>query len=62
MHTFSRRRMVCALVLLALLPAATSLPAIATLAILGGVLVALIAYEALRYAELRDRIRHQPAR
>jgi low temperature requirement protein LtrA len=61
MHTFSRRRMVCALVLLALLPAGASLPALATLAILAAVLVALIAYEALRYAEVRDRVRHRPA-
>ena len=29
-------------------------------AILAAVLVALIAYEALRYAEVRDRVRHQP--
>ena len=49
-------------VLLALLPAAVSLPALATLAILAGVLVALIAYEALRYADARDRVRHELAR
>ena len=62
MHSFSWRRMVCALVLLALLPAGAALPALATLAMLAGVLVALIAYEALRYAEVRDRVRHQLAR
>jgi low temperature requirement protein LtrA len=62
MHSLSRRRLVCALVLLALLPAGAKLPALATLAILAAVLVALIAYEALRYAEVRDRVRHQPAR
>jgi low temperature requirement protein LtrA len=62
MHSFSRRRLVCAVVLLALLPAGASLPALATLAILAAVLVALIAYEALRYADVRDRVRHQPAR
>ena len=61
MHTLSGRRLVCAVVLLALLPAATALPALVTLAILAGVLVALIAYEALRYAEMRERVRHQPA-
>jgi hypothetical protein len=46
----------------ALLPAGAALPALATLAILAAVLVALIAYEALRYADVRDRVRHQPAR
>jgi low temperature requirement protein LtrA len=61
-HTLSVRRLVCALVLLALLPAAVSLPALATLGILAGLLSALIAYEAIRYAESRDRVRHQLAR
>ena len=61
-HTLSRRRLVCAALLLALLPAGATLPALATLAILAAVLTGLIAYEALRYAESRDRIRHQVAR
>ncbi len=60
MHRLSARRLVCAVVLLALVPAGAALPALATLAILAAVLVTLIAYEALRYAEVRDRIRHQP--
>jgi low temperature requirement protein LtrA len=62
MHTLSGRRLLCAVVLLALLPAGASLPALATLGILAALLVALIAYEALRYAESRDRVRHQLAR
>jgi low temperature requirement protein LtrA len=62
MHTLSGRRLLCALVLLALLPAATALPALATLGILAALLAALIAYEAIRYADSRDRIRHQLAR
>jgi low temperature requirement protein LtrA len=61
MHTLSRRRLVCAIILLALLPAGAVLPALLTLGILAGLLAALIAYEALRYAEARDRVRHQPA-
>jgi low temperature requirement protein LtrA len=61
-HTLSRRRLVCAVLLLALLPAGATLPALATLGILAAVLAGLIAYEALRYAESRDRIRHQLAR
>jgi low temperature requirement protein LtrA len=62
MHTLSVRRLLCALVLLALLPAATALSALLTLAILAALLVALIVYEAVRYADSRDRIRHQLAR
>jgi low temperature requirement protein LtrA len=62
MHTLSARRLVCAIVLLALLPAGAALPALATLGILAAVLVALVIYEALRYADFRDRVRHQLAR
>lgn len=62
MGTLNRRRLLCALVLLALLPAGVRLPALATLAILAALLAALILYEALRYADVRDRVRHQLAR
>jgi low temperature requirement protein LtrA len=58
-HRFSRQRLAAAIVLVALLPAAPELPAIATLAIVAVLLCALIAYEARRFAELRDRLRHQ---
>lgn len=34
-------------------------PSLLTLALLALVLAALIAYEALRFADARDRIRHQ---
>ena len=47
--------------LVALIPAAVELPALATLAILAALLVALIVYESIRFAELRDRLRHQVA-
>ncbi len=62
MHSLSWRRLVCAIVLLALVPAGAALPALLTLGMLAAVLVALIVYEALRYADLRDRVRHQLAR
>jgi low temperature requirement protein LtrA len=61
-HTLSVRRLLCAGVLLALLPLAVRLPALATLGILAGLLAGLIAYEAIRYADARDRVRHQLAR
>ena len=61
-HTLSRQRLLCALLLLALLPLAVELPALATLAMLAAVLTALLAYEALRFSEARDRVRHQLVR
>jgi low temperature requirement protein LtrA len=57
-HTLSRRRLVGGLVALALIPAGAVLPALATLALLATLLTALVAYEALRYAAMRDRVRH----
>ena len=60
-HRFSAQRLLCAVVLVALIPAAVELPALATLAILAALLVALIVYESVRFAELRDRLRHQVA-
>jgi low temperature requirement protein LtrA len=62
LHTLNRQRLLCALVLVAIVPAATELPSLAILAILAAILIALIAYESLRFAEARDRIRHQLAR
>jgi low temperature requirement protein LtrA len=57
--TLNKQRLLTGVVLLLLLPAATQLPSLATLAILAGLLAALIAYEAIRFADARDRIRHQ---
>ena len=45
--------------LLALVPAAIELPALATLAIVTALLLVLIAYEAAHFAELRARMRNQ---
>jgi low temperature requirement protein LtrA len=60
-HTLNRRRLVVAILLLLFLPAALALPSLATLGVLAATLSALIAYEALRFAEARGRVRHQPA-
>ena len=57
-HTLSKPRLACSGLLLALIPLGVELPALATLAILAAILAALITYEAVRYAEARDRIRH----
>ena len=61
MHRFSWHRLLCAAVLVALLPAAVELPSLATIGIIAALLIVLIVYETLRFAELRDRLRHQLA-
>src|SRR6266540_2195970 len=61
-HTLNKQRLVSAVALVAFIPAAVELPSLATLAILAGLLTALIAYEAVRFAEARDRVRHQLVR
>ena len=60
--SLNKHRLFCAVVLVALIPAAVELPSLATLAMLAALLAALIAYEAIRFAEARDRVRHQLAR
>ncbi len=62
MRTLSVRRLLCAALLLALLPATPSISALTTLAIIAGLLIGLISYEAVRYADSRERIRHELAR
>jgi low temperature requirement protein LtrA len=52
-------RLVCAAVLLALIPLATEIASLATLAIVLALLAALIAYETVHFADLRERLRHQ---
>ena len=61
LHTLNRQRLVCAILLIALLPLAVEVPALLIVGILAAVLTALIAYEAVRFAELRARIRQQLA-
>jgi low temperature requirement protein LtrA len=61
LHTLNRQRLVCAVLLLVLIPAAVELPALATLSIVAVLFSVLIAYETIRFAAARDRIRHQLA-
>jgi low temperature requirement protein LtrA len=60
MHTLSRRRLACGLLLIALIPVerALAISSLATLAVLAAVMTALIVYEVVRYADARDRVRH----
>ncbi len=48
-----------AILLFALLPVATNIPALATLAIVTAVLAAMIAFETSSYGEGRGRVRHE---
>ena len=53
-----RRRTIGALVLLALIPAAVAIPALAALALVSAVCSLVVAYEAIRHREHRVRVRH----
>ena len=53
-----RRRTVGVVVLLALIPVALAIPALAALALVGAVCSLVVAYEVLRYREHRVQVRH----
>jgi low temperature requirement protein LtrA len=57
-HSLNRQRLVVAMLLVALVPVALAIPALATLAAVAALCVGLIAYEAIRFADARDRVRH----
>ena len=61
LHTLNRQRLVCAFVVVALLPVALEAPALVTAGLVAAILTVLIVYETLRFAEARERIRHQLA-
>jgi len=60
-HTFNVHRSLTAVLLVALVPLGVELPSLVLLAILAAILVVLVAYETLRFGELRERLRHQVA-
>jgi len=60
-HSLNRRRLACAIVLLALIPLATEISSLATSALIAALLVVLIAYEVIRFSDFRDKIRSQLA-
>ena len=57
-HSLNRRRVVVSVLLVALIPVADELPALATLAAVTALCLGLIAYEAIRYADARHQVRH----
>jgi low temperature requirement protein LtrA len=58
-HRVSWQRVVTVLIVLALVPLAAQLSALGAVALLAGVLVALIVYEAVTRSEFRERVRHE---
>ncbi len=60
-HRFSTQRLVCALFLLAMVPVAKEIPAVGAVAVALAALSAVIVYEVIHFAELRDKMRHQLA-
>jgi low temperature requirement protein LtrA len=61
-RTLGTRRLVTAVAVLAVVPLHAEISALAMLAIVSAMLAAMIAYEAWRYADARDRIRHRQLR
>ncbi|MGH3343639.1 MAG: low temperature requirement protein A [Carbonactinosporaceae bacterium] len=59
MRTVNRQRVAVVAALCALLPLAGRMPALAALGMLTAVTVGLVGYEALRFADVRQRIRHR---
>jgi hypothetical protein len=57
-HRVFRWRTYAAIVLLALIPAAVAIPALAALALVSAVCSLVVAYEAIRRREHRARLRH----
>jgi hypothetical protein len=57
--TLNRPRLAMSLALLPLGGLAASLPALAALGLLAAALLGLVAFESVRFAEARDKIRHE---
>jgi low temperature requirement protein LtrA len=62
LHTVNKQRLATAALLVVLLPLVVEVDALVAVALLAGLLVTLISYEAIRFAEARERIRHELAR
>ena len=58
-HTINRRRLLLAIVLLVLVPVATAVPALISLAAVVVLIWAMVALELRGYDERRDRLRHE---
>jgi low temperature requirement protein LtrA len=57
--SLNKQRCVASVVLLALIPIATEVDALIAVLLVAAVSCGLIAYEAIRFREARDRVRHR---
>ncbi len=60
-HRFSSQRLIAAIVCVALIPVAIEVPALVALTMLAALLIVLVAYERVHFAELRARLRSHAA-
>ena len=60
-HTLNRQRLACAALFVALIPLGVELPSLATLGMLAALLAGLVAFEAIHFAEARERLRRKLA-
>jgi low temperature requirement protein LtrA len=58
-HHVTVQRVVVAVLLGALIPVAAAIPALGALGLLAAVMIGLIALEAVRFSEFRERVRHE---
>jgi hypothetical protein len=58
-HTLNRQRLAVAAVLIAAVPLGVEIPSLGSAALLAALLVALVAYEAIRFGEQRERLRRR---
>ncbi len=58
-HSVNVQRVVVAVLVVALIWPASNLPALAALGLVSAVMVGLIAFEAVRFSEIRERVRHE---
>jgi low temperature requirement protein LtrA len=58
-HSINIQRVVVAALLLALIPVGARIPALAALGLVTAIMVAMIAFEAVKFADLRERVRHE---
>jgi low temperature requirement protein LtrA len=57
-NSLNHRRLAAALVLIALIPVATTIPALVSLGLVAAISVAVVTYEFFRFHEARERVRH----
>ena len=58
-HSVNVQRVVVAVLMIALIPGAARMPALAALGLVSAIMIALIVFEATKFSDIRDRVRHE---